>query len=130
MEEGRKRVLAIVVGILSLTRVPGTSGKQNRRRGHFALYGVELRRHETRKRRARSERTSGGSKCSQRGPRAYVYDGRKVPGAFQLRFVSNDDLLHDLEEQGAIQTFLDDGDQLYAEFRERFQGPSTSERSN
>jgi hypothetical protein len=54
----------------------------------------------------------------------------KSPGAFQLRFVSNDDLLHDLQEQGALQTFLDDADLLYAEFRERFEGPPTPEHSN
>jgi hypothetical protein len=36
----------------------------------------------------------------------------KSPGAFQLRFVSNDDLLHDLQERGALQTFLDDADRL------------------
>lgn len=41
-------------------------------------------------------------------------------GAFSLRFVSNDDLLHDLEKQGALQTFLRDVDQLYTDFRKRF----------
>jgi hypothetical protein len=43
-----------------------------------------------------------------------------APGAFKLRFVSNDDLIRDLGSQGALDTFLADADRLYAEFRSRF----------
>jgi hypothetical protein len=42
------------------------------------------------------------------------------PGAFRLRLVSNDDLIRDLQAQGAVVGFLADVDQLYAEFRSRF----------
>lgn len=47
----------------------------------------------------------------------------KAPGAFTLRVVSNDDLIRDLEAQGALETFLADADRLYAEFRSRFKKP-------
>jgi hypothetical protein len=53
----------------------------------------------------------------------------KSPGAFVLRFVSNEDLIEDLRAQGALETFLEDADQLYADFRKRFENP-TSERPN
>ena len=43
------------------------------------------------------------------------------PGAFTLRFVANDELIEDLQKQGALQVFLDDVDRLYADFRKRFQ---------
>jgi hypothetical protein len=42
-------------------------------------------------------------------------------GAFRLRLVSNDDLIRDLKAQGAMEGFLADVDQLYAEFRSRFE---------
>jgi len=45
-----------------------------------------------------------------------------APGAFRTRLVSNDDLIRDLEAQGALDTFLADVDQLYLEFRSRFEG--------
>ena len=41
----------------------------------------------------------------------------KSPGAFTLRFVTNQELLDQLQEQGALQGFLEDADQLYADFR-------------
>jgi len=44
----------------------------------------------------------------------------QAPGAFRLRFVSNDDLLENLRSQNMLQSFLDDVDQLYADFRKRF----------
>jgi hypothetical protein len=53
----------------------------------------------------------------------------KSPGAFVLRFVSNDDLIEDSRRQAALETFLNDADQLYADFRKRFENP-TSERTN
>ncbi len=45
-----------------------------------------------------------------------------APGAFRTRLVTNDDLIRDLMAQGALETFLSDVDQLYAEFRSRFEG--------
>lgn len=41
----------------------------------------------------------------------------QAPGAFSLRFISNDDLLEDLKSQNMLQSFLDDVDGLYADFR-------------
>jgi hypothetical protein len=43
----------------------------------------------------------------------------KSPGAFQLRFVCNEDLIRSLGAQGTLQSFLDDADELYADFRRR-----------
>jgi hypothetical protein len=34
----------------------------------------------------------------------------QAPGAFSLRFVSNDELLEELQSQGTLQSFLDDVD--------------------
>ena len=44
----------------------------------------------------------------------------QAPGAFSLRLVSNDDLLEDLKSQNMLQSFLDDVDRLYSDFRKRF----------
>lgn len=44
----------------------------------------------------------------------------KSPGAFALRLVTNEDVLTDIQKQGALDTFLADDDQLYADFRGRF----------
>lgn len=54
----------------------------------------------------------------------------KAHGAFTLRFVSNDDLIHDLEAQGALEAFLAEADQLYAEFRSRFEDSGERQRPN
>ena len=54
----------------------------------------------------------------------------KTPGAFGLRFVSNDDLLEELQSQGALQSFLDDVDRLYSDFRKRFGNIPTPIRPN
>ena len=51
-------------------------------------------------------------------------------GAFRLRLVSNDDLIRDLKAQGAMEGFLADVDQLYAEFRSRFEETGTPRRLN
>jgi hypothetical protein len=51
-------------------------------------------------------------------------------GAFSLRFVSNEDVLTDLRAQGALDTFLTDVDELYVEFRKRFEDAKTRERPN
>ena len=44
----------------------------------------------------------------------------QATGAFTLRRVSNDTVIDDLRKQGALDTFLTDADELYAEFRKRF----------
>jgi hypothetical protein len=54
----------------------------------------------------------------------------KAPGAFTLRFVSNDDQIRDLEAHGALETFLADANQLYAEFRSRFENSGARQRPN
>jgi hypothetical protein len=51
----------------------------------------------------------------------------KATGAFTLRCVSNDTVIDDLRKQGALDTFLADADELYREFRKRFE---TRERPN
>jgi len=54
----------------------------------------------------------------------------QAPGAFSLRFVSNDQLLEDLQSQGLLQSFLDDVDSLYSDFRKRFEKTRTGTRPN
>lgn len=54
----------------------------------------------------------------------------QVPGAFSLRFVSNDDLLEDLKSQNMLQSFLDDVDRLYVDFRKKFSNTRSAERPN
>jgi hypothetical protein len=54
----------------------------------------------------------------------------KSPGAFTLRFVTNQDLLDQLREQGALQGLLEDADQLYADFREHFKDSLAPNRPN
>lgn len=54
----------------------------------------------------------------------------QAPGAFKLRFVSNDDLLEHLQNQNMLESFLDDVDRLYADFRKRFSDTRSTERSN
>jgi len=44
----------------------------------------------------------------------------QAPGAFSLRFVSNDDLLEDLQSQNMLQSFFENVDRLYSDFRKRF----------
>ena len=51
----------------------------------------------------------------------------KATGAFTLRCVSNYTVIDDLRKQGALDTFLTDADELYAEFRKRF---GTRDRPN
>lgn len=46
----------------------------------------------------------------------------KTPGAFTLRLVRNDEVISALRSQGAVQTFLDDADALYADWRSQFDG--------
>ena len=52
------------------------------------------------------------------------------PGAFRLRCVTNDDLIDDLRAQGPLQGFLHDVDELYSEFRARFDEGGKSQRLN
>ena len=54
----------------------------------------------------------------------------QAPGAFSLRFVSNDELLEELQSQGTLQSFLDDVDRLYSDFRKTFGNIPTPVRSN
>jgi len=46
---------------------------------------------------------------------------QKASGTFILRFVTNEDVIGDLQRQSALDTFLTDVDQLYAEFKRRFE---------
>jgi hypothetical protein len=46
---------------------------------------------------------------------------QKASGAFILRFVTNEDVIGDLQRQSALGTFLTDIDELYAEFKRRFE---------
>ena len=48
---------------------------------------------------------------------------KKTPGAFTLRLVQNEEVISALHSQGAVQTFLDDADQLYADWRSQFEDP-------
>lgn len=54
----------------------------------------------------------------------------QAPGAFSLRFVSNDDLLEDLKNQNMLQSFLDDVDRLYSDFRKKFSNTQSAQRPN
>jgi len=54
----------------------------------------------------------------------------QAPGAFSLRFVSNDELIKDLQSHNMLESFLDDVDRLYADFRKRFSDIRSTERSN
>jgi hypothetical protein len=45
----------------------------------------------------------------------------RSPGAFTLRFVCNEDLIRDLRAQGALETFLDDAEALFRDFRSRLE---------
>jgi hypothetical protein len=54
----------------------------------------------------------------------------KSAGAFTLRFVTNQELLDQLREQGSLQSFLEDADHLYADFRKQFATPAASKRPN
>ena len=49
----------------------------------------------------------------------------KMPGAFTLRLVSNDEVIAALRSRGSLQQFLHDADELYVDFRRRCQ---TSQR--
>ena len=44
----------------------------------------------------------------------------KAPGVFTLRLVANEEVLSDIKKQGALDNFLADAAQLYADFRRRF----------
>jgi hypothetical protein len=54
----------------------------------------------------------------------------QATGAFTLRCVSNDTVIDDLRKQGALDMFLADADELYQEFRQRFEAAKTGERPN
>jgi hypothetical protein len=44
----------------------------------------------------------------------------KAPGTFTLRLVSNDEVLNEVRMQGTLPTLLADVEELYADFRGRF----------
>jgi hypothetical protein len=54
----------------------------------------------------------------------------KSPGAFTLRFVTNQELLDQLSEQGALHGFLQDADHLYSDFRSHFGDAPAPPRPN
>ena len=54
----------------------------------------------------------------------------QAPGAFSLRFVANDDLLENFQKHGMLQSFHDDIDKLYTEFREGFANTQSAVRPN
>jgi hypothetical protein len=45
----------------------------------------------------------------------------RSPNAFKLRFVWNEDLIRDLRAQGTLDTFLDDAEDVFSEFRNRLE---------
>ena len=45
----------------------------------------------------------------------------KASGAFILRCVTNEDVIGDIKKQGALDKFLTDVDQLYTDFKKRFE---------
>jgi hypothetical protein len=52
----------------------------------------------------------------------------KAPGAFTLRLVQNNEVLNSIRSQGALEIFLNDVDELYANFRSQFQAPQNPSR--
>jgi hypothetical protein len=52
----------------------------------------------------------------------------KTPGAFALRLVLNEELIHALRSQGSLQQLLDDADELYADFRSRCESSQNPSR--
>jgi hypothetical protein len=52
----------------------------------------------------------------------------KTPGAFTLRLIQNDEVIHALRSQGALPGFLNDVDELYANFRRQWQNPENPSR--
>lgn len=54
----------------------------------------------------------------------------RAPGAFTLRFVSNDDLLQHLQQQRMLPDFLNDVDRLYSDFRKRMEDTLSAARPN
>jgi hypothetical protein len=52
----------------------------------------------------------------------------QTPGAFTLRLVLNDEVINAVRSQGALQSFLEEADELYANFRSQFQPPQNPSR--
>ena len=42
-------------------------------------------------------------------------------GVFTLRLVSNEDVIRDLRAQGALETFIDEAEELFRDFRSRLE---------
>lgn len=52
----------------------------------------------------------------------------QAPGAFKLRLVTNNEVLEAIRSQGGLETFLENTDELYADFRNRFQNTADPSR--
>jgi hypothetical protein len=52
----------------------------------------------------------------------------KSPGAFALRLVLNEEVISAIRSQGALQRFLEEADELYANFRSQLQTPQNPSR--
>ncbi|HET9184467.1 MAG TPA: hypothetical protein VFP59_20285 [Candidatus Angelobacter sp.] len=52
----------------------------------------------------------------------------QAPGAFGLRLVVNDEVLSAIRSQGGLESFLQNVDELYAQFRSLFQNPDKPSR--
>ena len=71
-----------------------------------------------------------GSEAPKEVPVLMFVMVEKGLGAFSLRFVCNEDVLTDLRAQGALDTFLTEVDELYVEFRKRYEDTKTREHPN
>jgi hypothetical protein len=92
--------------------------------------GVELREDEMRKRHAGCEWPSRGPECPKEVMAVMFVLVEKAPGAFTLRLAQNDEVIKALDAQGAMQTFLNDADELYANWRNQLGGPQKPSRTN
>jgi hypothetical protein len=54
----------------------------------------------------------------------------QTPGAFTLRLVLNDEVINAVRSQGALQSFLEEADELYANFRTQFEAPQNPSRTH
>lgn len=52
---------------------------------------------------------------------ALVFNLERSSGVFTLRLVSNEDVIRDLRAQGALETFIDEAEELFLDFRSRLE---------
>lgn len=73
--------------------------------------------------RGKDVRNSQGKPLDPNAPRevqAFMFTlVERSPGAFQLRFVCNEDLIRDLRAQGGLDSFSEDAERLFRDFRDR-----------